>query len=155
MRLKVMSVFRYSLLVLGAAVLSLVVVSGVAEAKRTNDDLYVTVDIDSQTMEVYVDGRLRHRWPVSTGRDGFETPGGSYRPQRLERQWFSKQYDDAPMPHSVFFSGGYAIHGTYETRRLGQPAPHGCIRLSARNAATLFGLVEEKGARRTRIVIAD
>lgn len=126
-----------------------------AEAKRSSSDLHIAIDVGSQTMEVYVDGSLRHRWPVSTGRSGYETPGGTYRPQRLEKQWYSRKYDDAPMPNAVFFSGGYAIHGTTETRNLGRRASHGCVRLSPRNASTLFSLVSDHGHRRTRIVVED
>jgi lipoprotein-anchoring transpeptidase ErfK/SrfK len=145
-----------------AMMVTLPVLSGTADAKRQSektetkrvaDGLQVNVDVSSQSMEVYVDGKRVHRWPISTGRDGFETPGGTFRPQRLEREWFSKQYDDAPMPYSVFFNAGYAIHGTNETRRLGRTASHGCIRLSTGNAAKLFALVEDHGARRTRIII--
>jgi lipoprotein-anchoring transpeptidase ErfK/SrfK len=142
---------------LGIAVAMAAVVvlgGGIAEARRSNGDgLHVNVDVEGQTMEVYVDGKLRHRWPVSTGRDGYDTPGGTYRPQRLEREWYSKQYDNAPMPNAVFFSGGYAIHGTTDVRRLGRTASHGCIRLHPRHAAALFDLVEDHGPRRTRIVI--
>jgi lipoprotein-anchoring transpeptidase ErfK/SrfK len=132
---------------------SLLVGTGGAQAKRTDGGLQVLVDVGGQSMEVYVDGQLRHRWAVSTGRDGYDTPGGTFRPQRLEREWYSRQYDNAPMPHAVFFSGGYAIHGTNETRRLGRQASHGCIRLSPGNAARLFSMVQEHGPRRTRIVI--
>jgi lipoprotein-anchoring transpeptidase ErfK/SrfK len=124
-----------------------------SEPKRMPDGLQINVDVGSQNMEVFADGKLIHRWAISSGRDGYNTPGGSFRPQRLEREWFSKQYDDAPMPYSIFYSGGYAIHGTNDTRRLGRTASHGCIRLSPGNAAKLFGLVEDYGARRTRIVI--
>lgn len=117
--------------------------------------VHVRVNVALQTMDVYVDGELQHHWRVSTGRDGFETPGGVYRPQRLEREWYSKQYDDAPMPNAVFFNAGYAIHGTNEVRRLGRQASHGCVRLHPENAEELFDLVEERGARNTRIEIAD
>ena len=104
-------------------------------------------------MEVYVHGRLKHSWRVSTGRRGYETPGGSYSAKRLEREWYSTQYDDAPMPHAIFFRGGYATHGTYETKRLGRPASHGCVRLAPGNAARLYNLVEAMGRKRTRISV--
>ena len=120
-----------------------------------NANVQVEVDVGSQVMEVYVDGRLRHRWKVSTGRDGFETPGGEYGVSRMEEEWYSKEYDDAPMPYAVFFNGGYAIHGTYDTKRLGRPASHGCVRLAPGNAARLFSLVERQGPRNTRISIND
>ena len=118
-------------------------------------DLQVDVDVGSQTMEVYIDGSLRHSWRVSTGRDGYETPGGDFRAQRLEEEWYSTQYDDAPMPHAIFFNGGIAIHGTYDTKHLGRAASHGCVRLSPGNATRLFNLVESHGLRRTHISVND
>jgi len=114
----------------------------------------VSVDIGSQRMHVYVNGVMRHSWRVSTGRRPYRTPTGTYSPTRLERSWYSRRYNGAPMPHSIFFYGGYAIHGTNQTRALGRPASHGCVRLSRRNAARLFRLVRRHGPRRTRISIA-
>jgi lipoprotein-anchoring transpeptidase ErfK/SrfK len=136
-----------------AVVLAVMVGAGAAQAKRGGDGLQVNVDVSGQRMDVYVDGQLKHRWRVSTGRDGFDTPGGTFKPQRLEREWYSRKYDNAPMPNAVFFNGGYAIHGTTDTKRLGRAASHGCIRLHPANAEELFDLVEEHGARRTRIVV--
>jgi hypothetical protein len=112
----------------------------------------VTVDKTAQNLTVNVNGVTRYSWPVSTARWGYRTPVGSYRPERLERQWYSRKYDWSPMPHSIFFSGGYAIHGSYEVSRLGRPASHGCIRLAPANAATLFALVKANSSD-TRIVI--
>ncbi len=111
----------------------------------------VHIDISSQRMQVYVNGALRHVWRVSTGRRGYPTPTGSFRPTRLERRWYSRKYNWSPMPHSIFFVGGIAIHGSYYVRQLGRPASHGCVRLAPRNAARLFGLVRRHGPRRTRI----
>jgi lipoprotein-anchoring transpeptidase ErfK/SrfK len=112
----------------------------------------VTVDKSAQRLTVAVDGATRYDWPVSTARIGYRTPNGSYRPERLERQWFSRKYDWSPMPHSIFFNGGYAIHGSYEISRLGRPASHGCIRLHPNNAAILYRLVQKRVGE-TRIVV--
>lgn len=114
--------------------------------------IVVTVDKSAQRLTVVVDGADRYQWPVSTGRWGYSTPNGSYRPQRLERKWFSREYDWSPMPYSIFFDGGYAIHGSYEVSRLGRPASHGCIRLSPSNASVLFALVKGR-TDDTRIVV--
>lgn len=138
--------FQFSI----AMLLAVAIAPGVARA-----NVQVEVDVGSQTMEVYVNGHLRHTWRVSTGRDGYETPGGEYSVKRMEEEWYSKEYDDAPMPHAVFFNGGYAIHGTYDTKRLGRPASHGCVRLAPGNAARLYNLVEQHGAGHTRISIND
>ncbi len=113
----------------------------------------VQISRGSQTMRVYVGGRLRHHWRVSTGRRGYGTPSGTYSPKRMHRMWYSRKYDNSPMPHSIFFRGGYAIHGTNYVSRLGRRASHGCIRLAPSNAARLYRLVKRYGSRNTRISI--
>jgi lipoprotein-anchoring transpeptidase ErfK/SrfK len=113
----------------------------------------VTVDKSHQRMTVSVDGIPRYSWDISTGRAGYGTPSGIYRPQHLARKWFSKEYYDSPMPYSVFFHGGFAIHGSYEIARLGGPASHGCIRLHPANAAILFRLIKTHGTGNTRIIV--
>jgi lipoprotein-anchoring transpeptidase ErfK/SrfK len=103
------------------------------------------IDNSSQRMRVYVDGGLAYVWPVSTARRGYRTPAGHYRVQRMERMWYSRKYDMSPMPHAMFFRGGYAIHGTYSVRQLGRPASHGCVRLAPGNARALFEMVRARG----------
>ena len=119
---------------------------------RAEAGIVVTVDKSAQLLSVVVDGAPRYQWPVSTARIGYRTPNGSYRPQRLERKWFSRKYDWSPMPYSIFFNEGYAIHGSYEISHLGRPASHGCIRLHPQNAALLFALVKER-LDGTRIIV--
>jgi len=113
----------------------------------------VTIDKSVQQMTVEVDGRPLYRWPVSTGRAGYDTPSGKFRAFRMERDHFSKEFDDAPMPFSIFFTEkGHAIHGSYD-RRIGSPASHGCVRLSPANAETLYALVEQEGVLNTTVVL--
>jgi lipoprotein-anchoring transpeptidase ErfK/SrfK len=111
------------------------------------------ISLSQQRMTVSVDGFPRYYWPVSTARKGYRTPTGTFRAHRLERMWYSRKYEMSPMPYSVFFLGGYAIHGTNYVKRLGTPASHGCVRLAPGNAATLYGLVRQYGMASTRIVI--
>ncbi|MBS9477973.1 L,D-transpeptidase [Ancylobacter radicis] len=111
------------------------------------------IDLSTQSMEVWVEGWRRYTWPVSTARKGYRTPVGTFHPYRMHRRYFSRKYDNAPMPYAVFFHKGYAIHGTNDLRRLGRPASHGCIRLHPENAKTLFSLVSEFGRSNTEIVI--
>jgi hypothetical protein len=113
----------------------------------------VTIDKSTQHMSISVDGTPRYNFAVSTGRAGYGTPNGTYHPERLARTWFSKKYYNSPMPHSIFFHGGFAIHGSYEISRLGGPASHGCVRLHPSNAATLYALVQSEGASNTTIVV--
>ena len=117
------------------------------------NDISVTVDIPTQTMSVSVDGVSEYSWKVSTGRKGHRTPTGDYRPTRMAEVYYSKKYDNAPMPHAIFFTGGFAIHGTEYVRSLGGPASHGCVRLHPDNAALLYTLVQRYGAENTAIHI--
>jgi hypothetical protein len=122
-----------------AFAVAVLLIGGLARAEA---GIVVTVDKSAQRLSVAVDGFTRYTWPVSTARAGYRTPNGSYRPERLERKWFSRKYDWSPMPYSIFFNGGYAIHGSYEISHIGRPASHGCIRLHPKNAAVLFALVK-------------
>jgi len=116
--------------------------------------ILVNIDKSKQRMTVFVNGLLRYHWPVSTGGPGHSTPSGTYTASSMNEIWYSKQWDNAPMPHAVFFTKeGHAIHGTNEVRRLGKPASHGCVRLSPQNAATLYALVEENGLEHTQVVL--
>jgi lipoprotein-anchoring transpeptidase ErfK/SrfK len=117
-------------------------------------NVVIAVDKSAQQMSVSVDGYLRYNWAVSTARSGYNTPNGTYHPERLERSWFSRLYYNSPMPYSIFFRGGYAIHGSYAISQLGGPASHGCIRLHPQNAATLFDIVSREGTGATTIVVS-
>ncbi len=117
--------------------------------------LVAHIDISSQTMTVTNHGFVTHRWKVSTARSGYYTPTGQYRPQRMARMWYSRKYDNAPMPYSVFFRGGYAIHGTNHVKRLGTPASHGCVRLQTGNAAAFYSMVQQVGPKNVKIVITQ
>jgi lipoprotein-anchoring transpeptidase ErfK/SrfK len=115
----------------------------------------VVIDISSQSMSVKVNGWPHGRWKVSTARSGYYTPRGTFRVQRTAKVYYSRKYDNSPMPNSVFFKGGYAIHGSYYVRSLGRPASHGCVRLLPANAARLYNLVQKYGSKSTRITIVD
>ena len=114
--------------------------------------LLARIDNARQRMHVYVDQRLAFVWPVSTARRGLRTPAGSYRVQRMEPFWRSRTYAMAPMPHALFFHGGYAIHGTSAVGQLGHPASHGCVRLSPGNARILFGIAQRYGGGQVVVV---
>ena len=124
-------------------------------AAPAHASILVTIDKTTQRMSVAVDGATRYVWPVSTGRPGYDTPNGTFRPFRMEADHFSKEWDDAPMPHSVFFTKiGHAIHGSLDTRHLGSAASHGCVRLSPEHASTLYALVQAEGLTDTTVMVA-
>ena len=115
----------------------------------------VIINKPTQKMKVFVDDVELYSWKVSSGRPGYATPSGAYNASSMNEIWYSKEWDDAPMPHAIFFTKkGHAIHGTEETKKLGRPASHGCVRLAPEDARTLFALVKEKGLENTEIVLS-
>lgn len=135
----------------GAFLAALLFLMPVAAAKAAA--LEARVSISSQTMTVIRSGRVIHRWRVSTARPGYVTPRGQWRPVRMYRMWHSHKYHNSPMPYSIFYYRGFAIHGTNAVSRLGRPASHGCIRLDTANAALLYSLVKKIGPQNTRIIV--
>ncbi len=133
-----------------AALGALVVVAAPAKA-----DILVNISKSQQKLEVVVDGTEFYRWPVSTGRRGHATPNGTFHPIRLERHWYSHEYQLTPMPWAMFFFRGYAMHGTMEAYNLGHPASHGCVRLRPDHAEALFALVHKRKLAATKIVVMN
>lgn len=117
--------------------------------------LIVKVSIANQSMDVWIDGEKTHTWKVSTAGKGYVTPKGVWKPYRMHTMWHSRKYDNAPMPHSIFYDGGYAIHATPHVKRLGRPASHGCVRLHPDNAKALFALAKEFGREKMRVIVQN
>jgi hypothetical protein len=139
-------------IVIAAAVTA--AVAALATAAPANAALLITIDKSTQRMSVVLDDLQIFDWPVSTGQRGYDTPSGEFKPFRMEKDHFSREWDDAPMPHSIFFTmRGHAIHGTNHVKGIGQPVSHGCVRLAPQNAATLFKLVKQEGMANTRVVL--
>ncbi len=133
---------------------ALAALTALAFAAPARADLLIQIDKAAQQMTVSADGELLYTWPVSTGRAGYDTPNGAFNPFRMDRDHHSEEWDDAPMPYSMFFTKqGHAIHGTYEVRHLGQPVSHGCVRLSVKNASILWGLVKQHKMANTMVVL--
>jgi L,D-transpeptidase catalytic domain len=126
-----------------------------SSAAPASAKILITIDQSTQHMTVSVDGEARYSWPVSTGRAGYGTPDGTFRPNRMELSHFSRRFDNAPMPHSIFFTAeGHAIHGSLDVGHLGSAASHGCVRLSPANATTLYALVQAEGMGNTTVRIS-
>lgn len=137
---------------IGRIVFAIAVASAFAAPARA--ELLIAIDKSAQQMTVDVDGNTRYVWPVSTGAPGYDTPSGQFKPFRMEAEHFSREWDDAPMPHSIFFTmQGHAIHGSGHVKAIGTPASHGCVRLEPKNAAVLFALVKQEKMANTRVVL--
>jgi lipoprotein-anchoring transpeptidase ErfK/SrfK len=115
--------------------------------------LVLNTDLRAQRVTVIENGKAKYTWPISSGRRGYATPTGTFRPQWASKMWYSRQYEYASMPHAVFFHRGTAFHGTGAVGMLGQPASHGCVRLAPGNAAQLFKLVHKHGYASTKVVV--
>ncbi len=135
------------------ASLSIVGAATASPAEARVFDVAAKVDISEQRMKVFVNGVHKHTFKVSTGGRGYITPTGSWKPTRMHKMWYSRKYDMTPMPHSIFFYRGYAVHATNAIRRLGRPASHGCVRLHPKNARKFFKLVLAAGRANTKITI--
>jgi lipoprotein-anchoring transpeptidase ErfK/SrfK len=126
-----------------------------AVPEKPKSTILIDIDKSTQEMTVFVDGVQQYSWPVSTGMRGYSTPSGTYTASSMNEIWYSKQWDNAPMPHAIFFTKqGHAIHGTLDEKRLGNAASHGCVRLSRANANTLFTLVKATGLENTQVVLS-
>ena len=114
----------------------------------------ITIDKATQKMTVLVNGEEKYDWPVSTGKRGYSTPSGMYTATSMNEIWYSKEWDNAPMPHAIFFmKDGHAIHGSYDVKHLGKPASHGCVRLAPKHATILYELVKKTGLENTQVVL--
>jgi hypothetical protein len=124
-------------------------------AAPASANIIVTIDKTTQRMAVSVDGAERYVWPVSTGRPGYDTPNGTFKPNRMDADHLSQEWDNAPMPHTIFFDlHGHAVHGFFDVKHLGLPVSHGCVRLSPDHAATLFDLVKAEGMKDTTVIVS-
>jgi len=128
--------------------------AAMSAASPAQADLLITIDKTQQRMIVAKDDVPLYNWPVSTGQRNFDTPVGVFKPFRMEADHYSREWDDAPMPHSIFFTQiGHAIHGSFDVKRLGRPASHGCVRLHPDNAEILYRLVRAEKMANTRVVL--
>jgi lipoprotein-anchoring transpeptidase ErfK/SrfK len=122
--------------------------------KNVVSAVLINIDKTKQKMTIFLGGVKKYDWPVSTGKAGYSTPSGTYTATSMNEIWYSKQWDNAPMPHSIFFmKDGHAIHGSLDIKNLGKPASHGCVRISPENAATLYSLVNKNGLENTHVVL--
>ncbi|MHB8885173.1 MAG: L,D-transpeptidase [Methylovirgula sp.] len=131
--------------------------AGTAPAKRIDHSapasqgnggpkVIVDVDLSSQRMHVQFPDGSDETWPIASGRPGLDTPDGNYKPQWVDPDHVSKEYDNAPMPYAIFFDlKGHAIHGSYQ-KRFGKAVSHGCVRLPVADAKKLFEAVKVSGA---------
>jgi lipoprotein-anchoring transpeptidase ErfK/SrfK len=150
-------------ILLGVLVLTSLVMGNVVAQARIHKPILlseppivmVNISISRQTLDLSVNGWPSGNWQISSAGVGYHTPRGTFHVQRMAKVWFSKKYDNSPMPNSLFFDGGIAIHGTYHIKNLGRPVSHGCVRLLPQNAEKLFELAKQYGPSRVQITVTD
>ena len=127
----------------------------VQAANPAAQTVLINIDKSTQQMTVFVGGVDRYHWPVSTGRPDYFTPSGTFTATSMNEIWYSKEWDNAPMPHAIFFmKDGHAIHGSYEVKHLGNAVSHGCVRIAPNNATILYDLVKKTGLENTQVVLS-
>lgn len=148
-----MRLFMRSGLLFAASLFAAALTASFAAPARA--DIVVNIDKTTQQMSVSVDGQPRYVWPVSTGRRGYDTPNGTFKINRMDADHLSQEWDNAPMPDSMFFDmKGHAIHGFFDVKHLGLAVSHGCVRLAPAHAAVLFNLVKTEGMNKTTVVVS-
>lgn len=115
--------------------------------------LFADIDLTNQRMTVSDASGVLGSWKISSARGGYVTPTGTYTANWTSRMHYSRQYHFSPMPYSVFFNEGVAVHGTNAIGNLGRPASHGCVRAHPRDAKKFYDLVNAHGPKLTRIVV--
>jgi hypothetical protein len=124
-------------------------------ASAAQANIVINIDKTTQHMSVAVDGAQRFEWAVSTGRPGYDTPNGTYKINRMDADHLSQEWDNAPMPNTMFFDlHGHAIHGFFDVKHLGLAVSHGCVRLAPPNASVLFSLVKAEGMAQTTVIVS-
>ena len=107
-------------------------------AAADRGDVEIVVSIPLQRLYVYRGGTLIGVSTVSTGRQGHETPVGTFNILQKRREHYSNLYNNAPMPFMQRLTwDGIALHAG---RIPGRPASHGCVRLPLDFARQLFGV---------------
>ncbi len=131
--------------------LSLIFVFGGGNSSANAAAVVAKVDLSSQKMNVFVNGKKKYSWSIASGKRGWRTPTGSFTPITTYRARYVKRWN-MTLPYAVVLtSGGIAVHGS--NGPMGSPRSHGCIRLSVANAAKFYGLVGKYGKWGTKVTV--
>ena len=104
----------------------------------TTDPVRIVINIAEQRAYVYRGEALVAATTVSTGRDGKDTPSGTFTVLQKQIDHRSTLYNSAPMPFMQRLTwDGVAIHAGQNP---GFPASHGCVRVPLAFAKKLYGI---------------
>ncbi len=115
-------------------------------AKR-NEGKYIDVNIATQVMTLFEDGRAVDAYMISSGKRGMDTPKGEFSIENKAARPWSKAYSlYMPYWQAITPDGKYGIHelpewpGGYKegANHLGTPVSHGCMRLGVGPAKRVF-----------------
>jgi lipoprotein-anchoring transpeptidase ErfK/SrfK len=101
---------------------------------------WIEVILSQQRLVAWEDGRMVMSTSVSTGTRRTPTVRGTFRIYRkyAKQRMVGRDYDLPNVPYVMYFTGAYAMHGTYWHSNFGQPMSHGCINLPTGKAAWLY-----------------
>ncbi len=115
------------------------ITSNIAALKRSNQR-WIEIRLSTQRLIAWEGKTMVHAVIVSTGKATTSTPVGSFEIQSKYRiaRMQGDDYDIPDVPYTMYYSGGYAIHGAYWHRSFGTPVSHGCVNVAPDHAQWLF-----------------
>ena len=104
------------------------------------DEKWIDVDISEQRVTAWEGNVPVLSFVSSTGLPDTPTVTGKFNIYwKLESTvMIGEDYYLPEVPYTMYFYGGYALHGAYWHNNFGQPMSHGCVNLSSDNAKQIF-----------------
>lgn len=110
------------------------------EKLRQSNKRWLEVNTTTQRLIAWEGNQPVRAVIVSTGKTSTPTKLGVFTVQSKHRvaRMQGDDYDVPDVPFTMYYSGGYAIHGAYWHNRFGTPVSHGCVNVAVDHAAWFF-----------------
>jgi lipoprotein-anchoring transpeptidase ErfK/SrfK len=110
------------------------------ESLRQSEQRWIQIDLSSQRLFAWEGGTPVHAVIVSTGKPETPTRTGVFEIQSMHplARMQGADYDVPDVPWTMYYDGGYAIHGAYWHDDFGTPVSHGCVNVAVDHAEWLF-----------------
>lgn len=107
---------------------------------RRSQRRWIEVNLSKQRLIAWEGGRRVYSVPISSGKRSTPTRVGTFTIQSKHRtaRMRGRGYNVPNVPYTMYYSGGYAIHGAYWHNRFGTPVSHGCVNLPVGQARKLY-----------------
>lgn len=117
--------------------------NGVSKTMRSlqrSNQRWIEVDLSRQRLTAWEGNKPVYAVVISTGKSSTPTPTGVFAIESRQRvaRMQGEDYNVPDVPYTMYYSGSYAIHGTYWHKRFGTPVSHGCINVAVDHARWLY-----------------